>query len=78
MSARSSLAKVKARAVEQTIALEGGQIELGRGLYGRLAAAGISRGEVARALADLEAQNRVAVFNAAAGRVGVRLIGGDR
>jgi len=76
MSTRSPVDRAKARSIESAIAAAGGQVTLDRGLYGQLAAGGISRGEVRRALDDLEAQGRVTVCGG--GRVTVRLVSGDR
>jgi len=79
MSARSPVARAKARAVEAAIAQTAGQrLVLDRGCYGRLAANGISRREVDRALADLEGRGRILVFHCGAGPIVARLVGGGR
>lgn len=78
MSARSSVGRAKARAVEQAIAATCGQkLVLDRGTYGRFAAHGISRREVHRALDELEARGRVLVFHAGSVVVARLLDGGD-
>lgn len=64
MSARSPVGRAKQRAVEQVIAAtRGRRLVLDRGAYGMLAARGISRREVDRALDALAEQGRILVYS---------------
>lgn len=79
MTARSAVSRAKTSAVEQVIAATAKQrLVIDRGSYGLLAARGISRREVDRALDELEARGRIALYCGTSGHVVARLVGGDR
>ena len=74
MSTRSPVDRVTARAVERAIAETSGQrLAFDRGVYGRLAARGLSRRDIRRALDDLEAAGRIVLYCCGAGGVAARL-----
>lgn len=78
MTGRSTVGRVKARCVEQGIALNGGRLAIDRGVYARLARGGVSRREVDRALDELVERDRILIYVGASGVVIARLIGGGR
>lgn len=79
MTARSAVDRATARAVEQAIAGARGQrLAFDRGTYGRLAARGLARSDIRRALDELEARGRIIVYDGAGGGVCARLTGGER